>query len=177
MYARLVGLCVQIRHNTRDWHLWKWSPKLSFIIVSNSRNVNWWSPLSSALIVLTDLSITTFGWPVHDSSCTSCGPCGTLSTISSPSVRLWCNYHIHQSAVCELQPHSYFLPLKTVSQHGVRTWWVAPCLLYYSPHSFRRSHPQKIQRCHNPKQNISPNFHSIWTVRWWGEKMGNLRLG
>ncbi len=81
----------------------------------------------------------------------------------------------------EFQPYSYFLPLKTVSQHRVHTWtrtrWVAPCSSYYSPHSFGQSDQPTIQCCHIPKQNISPNFHSIPTVRWRREKMGNLLLG
>ncbi len=88
---------------------------------------------------------------------------------------------IYLGVLYKFQPHSYFSPLKTVSLHRVhtptRTRWVAPCLSYYSPRSFGQSNQSKIQCCHNPKQNISSNFHSIWAVRWrWG-KMGNLLLG
>ncbi len=60
---------IQICHNTRDWYICEsGSPKSSFIIISSSCNVKRRSSLSSAWIVLTDTAVTTFGWPVRDSS-------------------------------------------------------------------------------------------------------------
>ncbi len=155
------------------------SPKLLFVIVFSSRNVKRRSSLSSEQIVLTDSSATIFGQPARN-SCSSHHPSWNSQhlflTICTPMMSLQ-----YTSVSCTwIQPHAYFSPLKIVSLQGVhmrtRTRWVAPCSSYYSPCLLGRSDQPKIQCCHNPRQNISPNFHSIWT-RWRGEKMGNLRLG
>ncbi len=181
-YARLVELRAQICHNTREIDIHECgSSKLSFIIVSSSRNVKGWSLLSSVWIVLTDSSDTTFKRPVQNWSCTSHCPSQNSRHRFLIICMLWHHYHTPRAAVCEFQSHSYFSPLKTVPLHVVhsrtRMQWVTPCSSYYSSRSFERSDQPKIHCCHNPKQNISLNFHSIWTIRWRGKKMGNLLLG
>ncbi len=106
-------------------------------------------------------------WNVYLCLCaTRCALCiaprRTLGTTSSLSVHSWLHYHIPRSAVYEFQSHSYFLSLKTVSQHGVHTRtrmrWVASCSSYHCSHSLGRSNQPKTQCYHNPKQNISPIF-------------------
>ncbi len=146
--------------------------KSSFIIVPSSHNVKWRSSLSSVRIVLTDSSVTTFGWPACDSWYTSHCPLR--------------NTQHHFLTICMLMTS---LPYTSVSYP-----WISAVFIFFAvkncttargthadmhvmDHSFGQSDQTKIQRCHNPKQNISPNFHSIGTVRWWGEKMANLLLG
>ncbi len=77
----------------------------------------------------------TFGRPMRD-SCTSC----RRSWNSWHHFLTICTLMTSLSCACEFQQYSYFLPLKTVSLHKVhtqtRTRSVAPCSLYYSPHSF-----------------------------------------
>ncbi len=103
------------------------SPKSSFFIVSSSCNVKRRSSLTSVRIVLTDLSITTFGLLVCDSSCTSCRPSrnswhhffNTCTLIISLPYTPVCCLWISTVLV--------FFTDKTVSLHEVHTrtrmWW------------------------------------------------------
>ncbi len=82
-----------------------------------------------------------------------------------------------RSVICKFQSHSYFLPLKTVSLHGVHTHaMVVPRSSYYSPRSFGWSDQPKIQCCHNPKQNITPIFIEFRQLYGKG-KNGKLNFG
>ncbi len=98
----------------------------------------------------------------------------TLGATSSPSIHSWPHYRIPWSTVFEFQPHVFFAVKNYITAWGAHTRtctrWVDPCSPCYFARSFGRSDQPKIQCYHYPIQNISLNFHSIRTVRWWGEK-------
>ncbi len=139
------------------------------------------SSVSSVQIVLTDLSLTTFRWPMRDSSCSLCYPSQNSQHHFLTICMLMMSLAYTLVSCLWISTTLVFFDIKNrITARGTHadthTMDSSMFVILLSPF-VRAERPTKNSVLPQSQSEYFPNFHSIRTVRCWGENMGNLLLG